>query len=89
MQVLNAGYTLVALACIGALGPQRREWLPVAAMAWAGAAAAVVLAAAWPLHAVLARLPWAAGLLAAVLAASLVLGLALWRSPELRQALRR
>ncbi|MGZ5179948.1 MAG: lipid II flippase MurJ [Ramlibacter sp.] len=89
MHLLNASFTLVAAACLWALGAQRAQWLPWPAFGWS---AAGLLAAA--LLAPLARGPLAgggivAGLAAGAIAACCVLGLALWRSPELRRALRR
>jgi len=89
MHLLNASFTLVAFGCLWALGAQRAHWLPWPAFGWsaAGLLAAVLLAP-------LARVPLAhagivAGLAAGAVAACCVLGLALWGSQELRQALRR
>jgi hypothetical protein len=56
-------------------------------MAWSAAAAALVIAVASPLQAQLVRAGWPLHLFAAALAAGLVAGIALWRSPELRQSL--
>jgi peptidoglycan biosynthesis protein MviN/MurJ (putative lipid II flippase) len=88
MQVLNAGYTLVAIACLAALGRPVVHWLPWRAMAWPLGLLAATAAAAWQLPAVQLAAPLP-GLLAAAAAGSAVLLLSLWRSPELRQALRR
>ena len=86
MQVLNAGYVLVALACVMVIGREARSAIPWRAFAWSGAAlAAVLLLDRWlsvgPVSA-------AAQLAAAALAAVAIVLLTLWRSAELRQALR-
>jgi peptidoglycan biosynthesis protein MviN/MurJ (putative lipid II flippase) len=89
MQVLNAGYALVAVTCLVAMGREGWNGLPWVAMAWPAAmlgAVAVVhpwLPGAWREAGLLAPLLAAAG------AAALVLLVALWRSTELREALRR
>lgn len=89
MQVLNAGYTLVAVACVVALGREGRAWLPGAAMTWSTAGLAVVLAARFALPTAWRDGALLAPLLAAALAAALLLLFTLWRSGDLRQALRR
>ncbi|TFZ04066.1 lipid II flippase MurJ [Ramlibacter humi] len=88
MQVLNAGYTLVAAVCLWSLGRAVAGWLPWAAMAWPLAGLVLVGAASWSWPALRPESP-VFGLLAAAAAGSAVLLLSLWRSPELRHALRR
>lgn len=89
MQVLNAGYVLVALACVLALGREGLAWLPGGTMAWSAAGLAVVVAARFALPIAWREGALLAPLLAAALAAALLLLLTLWRSGDLRQALRR
>lgn len=87
MQVLNAGYALVAVACLLAIGTDARSAVPWAVFARSGAALAVVLLLdRWLAP---AGRPAAAQLAFAVLAAGAIVLLTLWRSAELRQALRR
>ncbi|WBY00895.1 lipid II flippase MurJ [Ramlibacter tataouinensis] len=87
MQVLNAGHALVALACLLAIGPQARRALPWALFARSGAMLlAVLLLDRWLGFGGAAA---ALQLLAAALAALAIVLLTLWRSAELRQALRR
>lgn len=88
MQVLNAGYLLVAAVSVGSLGRAARRWLPWAAMAWPLAALVLVAAVAWAWPA-LRPAQAVPGLFAAGMAGSAVLLLSLWGSAELRQALRR
>lgn len=90
MHLLNAGYTVVAIVCLAAIGREGLRWLPGRAMAWSAAALAVMVIAArvglpgaWREDGLLAPLS------AAAAAATLVLLFTLWRSQELRQALRR
>jgi peptidoglycan biosynthesis protein MviN/MurJ (putative lipid II flippase) len=89
MQVLNAGYTLVAVVCVAALGREGLAWLPGATMAWSAAGLAGVLAVRFALPASWRDGALLAPLLAAAFAAALLLLLTLWRSGDLRQALRR
>ena len=89
MQVLNAGYTLVAVVCVVALGREGLAWLPGATMGWSAAGLAVVLAIHFALPAAWRDGALLAPLLAAAAAAVLLLLLTLWRSGDLRQALRR
>jgi putative peptidoglycan lipid II flippase len=89
MQVLNAGYTFVAVACLAALGRDALRWLPSASMAWSAAALIGVLLARAALPARWQQEGLVAPLLAAAFAAALVLLFTLWRSPDLREALRR
>ncbi|KQT08811.1 lipid II flippase MurJ [Ramlibacter sp. Leaf400] len=90
MQLLNAGYTVVAIVCLAAMGPEGLRWLPGRAMAWSAAGlAGVVIAARAGLPATWREDGLLAPLFAAAAAATLVLLFTLWRSPELRQALRR
>lgn len=89
MQVLNAGYTLVAVVCLASMGREGLRWLPIGAMAWSAVGLCTVLAVSfgWPPS-------WRQSgvtvpLLCAATGAGFVLVLALWRSRELREALRR
>ncbi len=87
MQVLNAGYSLVAVACLLAIGPEARQAVPWAVFARSGGALlAVMLLDRW-----LAPAGWSlvAQLGAAGLAAAAIVLLTVWRSAELRQALGR
>ena len=89
MQVLNLGYALVAVVCVIALGREGLSWLPGAAMAWSAAGLAAVLALHFALPAAWRDGALLAPLLAAAVAAALLLLLTIWRSGDLRQALRR
>lgn len=87
MQALNAGYALVALVCVVAIGREARAAIPWRAFAWSGAAlAAAVLVGRWLS---VGTAPLAAQLAAAALAAMAIVLLTLGRSAELRQALHR
>ncbi len=87
MQVLNAGHALVALACVMAIGREARGAIPWRTFAWSGAAlGAVLLLDRWL---AVGAAPAAARLAAAALAAAAIVLLTLWRSTELRLALRR
>lgn len=88
MQLLNAGYSLVATACLLAIGRQARAALPWRVFAWSGGAlAALLLLGRWLPHG--SDQAAAAQLGAAALAATAIVLLTWWRSAELRQALRR
>jgi peptidoglycan biosynthesis protein MviN/MurJ (putative lipid II flippase) len=89
MHLLNATFTLVAAVCLLALGPGRAEWLPWPAFGWsaAGLLAALVLAPHW--RKAFGSAAIVPGLAAGAVAALAVLALALWRSSDLRLALRR
>ena len=89
MHLLNAAFTLVAAVCLLALGRERAEWLPWEAFGWsaAGLLAALAAASVWRGSTVAGGI--VPGLGAGALAAIVVLALALWRSSDVRQALRR
>jgi hypothetical protein len=89
MHLLNATFTLVAAVCLLALGKQRAAWLPWAAFGWSAAGLLVALALAPPWRAAFGTAGIVPGLGAGAVAATGVLAFALWRSSELRQALRR
>lgn len=88
MQLLNTAYLLAAIACCWALGSQRWAWLPWRAFAWP-LVVLVVVAAGGPLLRQLVGPSVAAGLASGAAGALLVLGVSLWRSGEVRTALRR
>ncbi len=89
MHSLNVAYLLAAIVGCWALGPQRSEWLPWRAFLPPFAALLVTAAAAPLLRPLLAGAGIAAGLGAGAVAAALVVAVSLWRSSELRAALRR
>jgi peptidoglycan biosynthesis protein MviN/MurJ (putative lipid II flippase) len=89
MHLLNATFTLVAAVCLLALGSRRSQWLPWPAFGWSAAGLLVALALARPWRAAFGAAGIVPGLGAGAVAAMAVLGLALWRSSDLRQALRR
>jgi hypothetical protein len=89
MHLLNATFTLVAAVCLLALGSRRSQWLPWPAFGWSAAGLLAALALARPWRAAFGTAGIVPGLGAGAVAAMAVLGLALWRSGDLRQALRR